>query len=424
MGNLFNKRKHAPFNPTVGAGSDLICWLRADPGYVSVDPGDGVTFLRDKSQKTQGVFQSTLTQSPGLSRLDIIGNALRFSEDLTQGTYGTSTAWGQNGITTSIDGTQTPPYGQATKIIPTAALAAHNASQFYATVGPTIFEALCAPSGLSPVTLSFLGGPEGTKSASFNLTIGTIVSTDAGITSAITDKGGGWYLCSITGTRTAKGGSVRVTPALNLVNFTGDGVNGIFVAATAIRNTAWPNTYVKTSILGERAYPTIFSQFTFQTDAAVNRLQAFLNSNFVAAQPITFYFVAKQVTWNLNGTLFDLGAGVNPVAIIQKVATPSITLNAGLDGPANTNWPLDTYAIITGVVNSASSLLQVNNGTAATGNAGTNAAGACSVGIDTGFAIGFGQVQFGELLVYSGIHDENRRSSIQRYLARFWGIVY
>lgn len=93
-------------------------------------------------------------------------------------------------------------------------------------------------------------------------------------------------------------------------------------------------------------------------------------SNFTLNQAVEHFMVVQPISWTaadymLSGTVAEAG-------ITQVTGTPQIGLNAGSAAAANSNAALGSFCIIHAAINGASSSLTVNNGTAATGNAGAN----------------------------------------------------
>ena len=70
------------------------------------------------------------------------------------------------------------------------------------------------------------------KVSQFNISNGTIISTDLGSTSKIEDYGNGWYRCSQTRADGSGGGSINYNIGIlngTSINYTGDGTSGIYI---------------------------------------------------------------------------------------------------------------------------------------------------------------------------------------------------
>lgn len=144
----------------------------------------------------------------------------------------------------------------------------------------------------------------------------------------------------------------------------------------------------------------------------------YLKAVFAQAQPTTTYMVVKQVT-STNGDRITNG-GDQDIGIKQTAVSGQISFVNNT--AANSDWPLDTYAVITVVLNGASSAIRVNTGTATTGNAGATAPGGDTIGAAyTGGAPASIQVKT-RRLVYSVAHDGTTQDLIITWLAGLAGI--
>lgn len=145
-------------------------------------------------------------------------------------------------------------------------------------------------------------------------------------------------------------------------------------------------------------------------------------ANFTLAQPETFYLLGKQVTSTTSDIIYD-GSTSQSASLFQTATSPNVRIQAGLAGPANSGWALGTYAAVTVVFNGASSLSQINNGTAATGDAGATDASGFILGALAGGASNFSNIQVKEVILFAVAHDANTRLHVARYLAHN-GLVF
>lgn len=142
-------------------------------------------------------------------------------------------------------------------------------------------------------------------------------------------------------------------------------------------------------------------------------------SNFTLDQPFTDYIVARQITWTSGDFLSSGTAGA--AGITQRTGTPKIGLDAGSGAADNADATLGTKCVITAVFNGASSSLQVNNGTATTGNPGAGNPGGLSLFSDNAGA-NYGNAIVWERIVFSAAHDATTRLLVQQYLSARHGI--
>ena len=138
------------------------------------------------------------------------------------------------------------------------------------------------------------------------------------------------------------------------------------------------------------------------------------SAGFTWNQPETVYLLAKQVTWTTNEYIFD--ANSNTFGTLrQRTASPRVSIQANLTVAENSDWILDTYAAVCCVFNGAGSLIQVDNNTPTTGDAGLQNMGGIVLGANTAGTI-FSNIQVKEVLGYSVAHDQATRDSVIAYL--------
>lgn len=100
-------------------------------------------------------------------------------------------------------------------------------------------------------------------------------------------------------------------------------------------------------------------------------------------QPVSIYMLARFDSWADGHFAIDLGNNHNEIA--QRTSSPNIALYAGSSVTALTSCSLNTWHVLTAVYNGASSSLQVDNLTAATGNPGTGgSSGGATLGVYSG----------------------------------------
>lgn len=159
------------------------------------------------------------------------------------------------------------------------------------------------------------------------------------------------------------------------------------------------------------------AQPTAQDDGSVlfDGIAHYLESSFALTQPETVYMMFKQVTWTLNDYVMD-GFGANTARVGQEVGTPKLQLYAGSFAAANGDLAVDTYGAVAIVFNGASSLIQVNENAATTGDAGAANMGGIVLGALGNGLSGFSNIQVKEVIVYSGAHDAGQRARNIAYL--------
>jgi hypothetical protein len=136
-------------------------------------------------------------------------------------------------------------------------------------------------------------------------------------------------------------------------------------------------------------------------------------------QPWWRISVIEQLTWTANERIFG-GGNANAGLLYQATATPQIFLFDGAQAAGNTNAVLNTRVVVSEFHSGASSTLQVNNGTASTGNPGTTAPGGfTSFSQHTGALPS--NVRIYAVAMGSGAPPYNT-SDIKNYLAKTYGV--
>ncbi len=136
-------------------------------------------------------------------------------------------------------------------------------------------------------------------------------------------------------------------------------------------------------------------------------------SSFTLNQPETIYILFKQITWATK-TFID-GNAVNSGRLVQQGVTPNIQLFAGSNVGQNSNLAVGVYGAVAGVINGASSVLQVGNTTPTTGNAGAANMGGLTLGA-LASGITPANMQVKEVLICSSAHDAETRAKYIAYL--------
>ncbi len=155
--------------------------------------------------------------------------------------------------------------------------------------------------------------------------------------------------------------------------------------------------------------PTVQGDGSILFDGVDNFLKA---DAFTLVQPETVYILFKQITWTSGDRAWDSGAA--STTLFQTGTTPSLSLFASAT-LAEIDLTLDTYGIVSSVVNGASSVLQLNNDSPITGNTGTNDMGGFTLGAREN-AASFAHIQVKEVLIYSEAHDAATRAQVIAYL--------
>lgn len=110
-----------------------------------------------------------------------------------------------------------------------------------------------------------------------------------------------------------------------------------------------------------------------------------VSAPFALALPWDRAAALRQAGWTANGRLFANGSGATVAGLlVQQGAAPALALFDGAAGPSQSNAAIGAAAATYERHAGAASLLAVNQGAFATGNAGTVAASGISIGADPG----------------------------------------
>lgn len=141
----------------------------------------------------------------------------------------------------------------------------------------------------------------------------------------------------------------------------------------------------------------------------------FLQASFTLAQPYTLAMVVRQDTWVLNEALCD-GAVVASMAVQQGTTTPNLVLNAGSQTAENSDLAVETWGVVISYWNGASSSLQIDGGTATTGNPGTTAPDGFTL-FAAGTPSNYAAASAAEVVIVSGAVTGESLTRLYDYLA-------
>jgi len=141
---------------------------------------------------------------------------------------------------------------------------------------------------------------------------------------------------------------------------------------------------------------------------------------FTLVQPENIYILAKQITWTGNDRWYD-GNAIDTGTLDQASVTPELKLYAGTF--TNTiSLPLGVYGVVTAVINSTNTVLQLNNDAPVIGNAGTSNMGGFTLGARPDYT-SLANIQVMEVIIHDTIaHDAATRAQVINYLARVGGL--
>jgi hypothetical protein len=199
--------------------------------------------LLDFTRTTSGTFVGSngLIQNTPASV-----NLLTFTQQFDNAAWTKTAATVTANTTVAPDGTST-----ADKLVETTATSAHTCRNTATVTASTTYTlTVYAKAGERTwIAVDPVSPGVSNNITFFNLSNGTIGTSAAGNTAAITDAGNGWYRCTVT--RTTAVGQItcfaQFAPASadNTVSYTGDGTSGIFIWGAQLEVGSTATTYTR-----------------------------------------------------------------------------------------------------------------------------------------------------------------------------------
>ena len=343
----------APLWDTAGALPSLDLNLAQNKSLLDSVTGQSlVTFTRTSTGTyfdSSGVLQTAATnearfdhnpttgESLGLLVEEARTNNLTYSEDTSQWLTPTNITLSQN-QTVAPDGASTADQYLETV---TNGLHAQSSSGFLFVTGTTYTYSVFVKSiGGRNFTIGFPPTVFSARFANFNLSgIGTVVSTDVGVTADIKAYPNGWYRCLATSACVSGSGSRVdnfITNSSYSISYAGDVTKGLFIWGAQLETGAFPTSYIPTtsatvtraadvaSITGSN-----FSSWYNQTEGTV-----FASGDFIALGAGSFSRII-----GFGGT----NAGTDEISFHTRVAVGTgdgsifgaVTVNSSLEGDLN-----------------------------------------------------------------------------------------
>lgn len=276
-----------------------------------------------------GVLKSVAADTPrftadGLLIEGASTNLLTYSEQFD------NAAWVKAGASvTANTAAVTDPYGTnlADKLVEDTSTGNHQVNQIFATTaGSTTTRSVFLKAGER--SRAYIHSYNGTANvgAYFDLSAGTVISSDSGVTAVIKQFANGWYRCSITLTETATSErlQVRLVSTGTTTTYTGDGTSGLYIFGAQFEATPFATSYIPTtttsatrvsnnfSIQQSENLPPHSSTFSYSLDFAYNG-QSTANLDFLFADGTTdFRAFIQNNTLRVNINNIQLTAVISP----------------------------------------------------------------------------------------------------------------
>ena len=299
-------------------------------------------------------------------------NLLTYSEQFD------NPAWTKSGVVISADTTAAPDGTQTSDTFTdTTANTGHLAFESVSTITSGTTYTLSVFAKASSATVIQVLGRSGTMGlnvwANFNLSNGTIGSVGSSTTASITDFGGGWYRCIVTGTATGTGTGAfalsltnNSTTALRSPTYIGTGT-GTFIWGAQIEAGAFATSYIPTTTTSLTRNADVVTMtgtnFSSWYNASEGAFVFWGDQNAVSAE-IGYFAEARTDNSNRMQMFANNGGGQNQLTVrnsgsIQADFTNSGTITQGTAFKTSFAYKLDSFG------------LARNGGTVATDTLGT-----------------------------------------------------
>jgi hypothetical protein len=337
--NLFSSNEQgAWYDP-----SDLSALFQDSAGTTAVTTaGQPVGKMLDKSGNDNHATQATSAARPAYAVAPLGGrrNLFEYSQDFS------NAAWAKQRVTIGAAVTAPDGSSDALPFVETAGTGEHNAFETVTgaltsgepTTFSTFYKYVDRP--FANVRVLLTGSWTNTF---FNVQTGVIVSTGAGLTSAIEDFGGGWYRCSVTVLSASSTGNASVTVGMSAdgtsAGYTGDGTSSILIYGAQIEQSATATAYQKVDTqydVTEAGVQTLHYLASDGVDDALNWTAT--ADDYTIARVNLSGTVTIQTTQALSGTT-DIFAAEDDIAgyvAVNRALTTAETsgLTAYLEGLA------------------------------------------------------------------------------------------
>lgn len=192
-----------------------------------------------------------------------------------------------------------------------------------------------------------------------------------------------------------------------------------FNPATYTSGTTFTDSSSNAATITINAGATIVTRTCLYGDGVDDYIQS---AAYSLPQPVTEQIVGAQVSWTAGRRITDSGPNQSACDFLQASSSPAVYYNAGAGG-ANSNWLIDTAAVVSVIQNGAAgSFIRVNR-TAATGGTGgaSNAMNGLAL-FSNRAGTSNANITASEIAIYSAALDTTAQDHVIGVLQRKWRI--
>ena len=138
-------------------------------------------------------------------------------------------------------------------------------------------------------------------------------------------------------------------------------------------------------------------------------------------QPHTYYIVFKQIT-HTGEVIFSASSGANRPILYQGGTSPNLAIHSGAELSSDPDLALNTYGIITCVLNGANSEIRTNSNAAVIGNAGVTSGTGFVIAANYSGTSAFTNCEIAYILVRSGADSTLTQNIFIAFLKNRFGL--
>jgi len=131
--------------------------------------------------------------------------------------------------------------------------------------------------------------------------------------------------------------------------------------------------------------------------------------------------VGSQVGWTFNRYIYD-GNTAASAFLYQIGTTPAVSIYAGSADVGNVAFPTGIRGVLSAVFEGAFSSVRLNDGSAVTGNPGSQAFGGFTLASLGSGGSNLSNITANEIAIYNVAHTAAQQLAFWKYASRKWGV--